>query len=126
MNIIFKKDFIKIRPNWLKNTDTNYSMEIDMYNEELNIACEYNGLQHYKFSSLFHKKYEDFLLQQKRDIIKYETINKRGTQLIIIPYNIKKINLLDYIINECNNKNINLDGYLTPDIYKHLHDKYCV
>ena len=122
--VIFEKDFVKIRPDWLKNPDTNANLEIDLFNEELNIACEYNGAQHYKFSSLFHKTYDDFLLQQKRDLFKYDIINKKDIMLIIVPYNIKKKNLLDYIIHECKNKRIDIDIYLSKIKYDNLFEKY--
>ena len=41
--------FSPIRPNFLVDPQTNYKLELDGYNEELNIAFEYNGIQHYKF-----------------------------------------------------------------------------
>ena len=49
---IFKQDFTKIRPPWLINEEGN-RLEIDMYNEELNLAVEYNGIQHYKYVDFF-------------------------------------------------------------------------
>lgn len=126
LNSVFNKTFISIRPDWLKNPETNTNMEIDMYNEELQIACEYNGLQHYKFSTLFHKTQEDFMKQQQRDKDKYAIINKLGINLIIIPYTIKKQNLLDFIVNECKNKIINMDKYLTKEIYNNIFNKHCI
>src|SRR5690606_5877566 len=44
----FGEPFIKIRPEWLVNPKTNYKLELDGYCEKLNIAFEYNGIQHYK------------------------------------------------------------------------------
>lgn len=44
---IFKKPFIKVRPNWFK-WETGFNLELDGYNEELALAFEYNGVFHYK------------------------------------------------------------------------------
>ncbi len=52
-------EFIKIRPDWLLNNRGN-RMEIDMYNKDLNLAIEYNGVQHYKFIRHFFKDESDF------------------------------------------------------------------
>ena len=37
---IFRKPFTKIRPDFLKNPETNRNLELDLYNEELKIAVE--------------------------------------------------------------------------------------
>ena len=75
-------NFIKIRPDWLDR------LELDGYNEELNIGFEYNGIQHYKYSpDFFHQKgIQQFHSQQKRDRKKYKLCDKLGVRLIIIPY----------------------------------------
>ena len=50
----FNKPFPTIRPDWLKYPKTNKNLELDMYNAELKLACEYDGVQHTKFVPLFH------------------------------------------------------------------------
>lgn len=40
-------EFKKCRPVWLKG-DKNKSLELDLYNDSLQLALEYNGIQHYK------------------------------------------------------------------------------
>ena len=45
LEFLFKKEFPKKRPTWLKY---KRNLELDYYNEELKIALEYNGPQHYK------------------------------------------------------------------------------
>ncbi|AYV75560.1 MAG: hypothetical protein Terrestrivirus2_68 [Terrestrivirus sp.] len=121
---IFNKKFISIRPNWLKN-ETNYNLEIDVYNEELNIACEYNGRQHYKYIQFFHKTKEEFTNQQARDKLKYKLINEKGIKLIIIPYTVKKNDIFDYIVGECNKLNIILpNSNNLNEIKEIIHDKY--
>ena len=43
------KKFNSVRPDFLKNPETNRNLELDMYCEEMNVAFEYNGCQHYHF-----------------------------------------------------------------------------
>ena len=54
---IFKRPFRKKRPSFLENKALNngLNLEIDCYNEELKLGCEYNGRQHYKFTPFFIK-----------------------------------------------------------------------
>lgn len=64
LNVLTKKKFEKIRPNWLLNSKGNI-MELDMYNDELKLGIEYNGIQHYKFTPIYHKTEEDFKKKSK-------------------------------------------------------------
>jgi hypothetical protein len=92
------ESFTKIRPKWLGG------LELDGYNEELNIAFEYNGKQHYKYCPFFHQgDPERFELQKQRDIKKYEICRIRGIKLIIIPYQYDYQNpteLKNFIVSE--------------------------
>ena len=45
---IYGKEFLCVRPDFLRNPETNRKLELDCYNEELKLAVEYNGIQHYK------------------------------------------------------------------------------
>ena len=74
------------RYQFLINPDTNYPLELDGYNKDLNLAFEYQGIQHYKFSDHFHKTKEIFKKDQERDIFKYKKCVELGITLIIIPY----------------------------------------
>jgi hypothetical protein len=87
---IFKKPFISIRPDFLKNTITGgNNLELDCYNSELKIAVEYNGIQHYKFSPFFHKNKDQFHNQKYRDDIKKRLCEENGILLIEVPYTVK-------------------------------------
>lgn len=44
---LFEKQFVKIKPDWLINKAGN-PIELDGYCEELKIAFEHNGKQHYE------------------------------------------------------------------------------
>jgi len=76
---VFKKPFPKSR-----SAISGY--EIDGYCEELKIAFEYHGRQHYTHIKHFHKTDYEFNKQIKRD----ETVRikclKKGIRLIEIPY----------------------------------------
>lgn len=76
----FKKPFPTIHPEWLKSED-GYVMELDMFNEELNLAIEYNGMYHYK--AIFGQDYLE--KTQKRDAYKKDICEKSGVKLIQIP-----------------------------------------
>ena len=78
---LLSEPFPTKRPNWLEG------LELDGYSEKLNIAFEYNGIQHYEFHKRFHNDDpEEFEKQKARDIKKYSICQKRGLRLIIIPY----------------------------------------
>lgn len=90
------KLFTKTRPEWLINNKTNYKLELDGYNEEINIAFECQGIQHYKLTKRFHKNKNDFKYQQYRDNIKKELCEKNGVKLICVPAIMVKINNVIY------------------------------
>lgn len=75
-----------IRPDFLRNPETGKNMEIDCYNEEYAIAVEYNGVQHYKFPSIFHKNEKEFINQVYRDRLKWKLCNENSVYLISVPY----------------------------------------
>ena len=105
---LFQKPFNKIRPDWLNNEVTGHNLEIDLWNEELKLAIEVQGQQHYKYIPFFHKNYETFLCQRYRDVIKKLLLERRQIKLIEIPYNVKPENVEHFIRVRCNELNIKL------------------
>ncbi len=97
---IFKLKFPKRNPEWLLNPLSEGRMHFDGYNKRLQLAFEFNGPQHYIYYPKYHKKYEDFIQQQERDIIKAELCKKHGIILIVIPHALKYDEFQDYIIGE--------------------------
>ena len=99
---IFNKPFNKARPNFLNNpvTGGNFNLELDCYNEELQIAVEYNGVQHYKYVPYFHKNNEAFLNQKYRDDMKRRMCNDQNIILIEVPYTVKLENIERFIKDE--------------------------
>lgn len=77
---IFLKPFPSVRPKWLG------WLELDGYNEELGIAFEYQGLQHYELC--YYNRYSEQELKniQERDAVKKITCQRKGILLICVPY----------------------------------------
>ena len=94
--------FPTVRPEFLKNIKTGSNLELDGYCEDLKLAFEYQGKQHYEYISFFHKKEEDFKKQQDRDLLKLELCNNNSIDVIIIPYTLdyQNENDLRYFIKE--------------------------
>jgi hypothetical protein len=83
----FNKKFPKCRPAFLRNPITNgHLMELDCFNEELSLACEYQGEQHYRYVPYFHKNKEAFYNQKYRDQLKKELCEKNNIYLIRVPF----------------------------------------
>lgn len=90
---LFNKPFLKTR----KALDTN--LELDGFNEELQLAFEYQGIQHYKYDSYFYKTIEEFEKRKNLDLLKVKKCIEKDVKLVIIPYNsyIDDKSLADYI-----------------------------
>lgn len=99
---LFKKPFSKERPDFLRNpvTGNAYNCELDCYNPELNLAVEYNGVQHYKYVPYFHRTKDAFYNQKYRDQWKKRTCNDYGVNLIEVPYTVKVKDIRQYLIRE--------------------------
>lgn len=93
---IFEKEFPKIRPDWLKNKEGN-NIELDGYNDELKLAVEYNGIQHYAFTPYFHKTDNALDKIQQHDKLKLEECIKNNVKLIVVPYTLSAYEIPKYI-----------------------------
>lgn len=100
----FQRPFAKARPHFLTNKITGKPLELDCYNDELRIACEYNGKQHYEFVKAFHNNRDSFRNQQYRDMMKQEMCLQHNITLITVPYNIPHEQIKDYLLNELKSK----------------------
>jgi len=72
--------FFRKRYEWLRYI-TN-PLELDIYLPNINLAFEYDGGQHDKFTPWFHKTKQDFLDQQDRDRFKDKRCEEEGVTLI--------------------------------------------
>jgi hypothetical protein len=80
--------FNKVRPDWLLNPDTNRCLELDGYCPELNLAIEYNGIQHYVWPNFLPMSLKEFWRQRERDQLKEEICIREHICLIRIPYTV--------------------------------------
>lgn len=95
------KPFNNVRPKWLINPVTQQPLELDCYNEELRIAVEYNGKQHYEYNKFMHQNSKDkFYNQQYRDLIKQDLCKKNNVLLITVPYNIPPDKIKGFLMKE--------------------------
>lgn len=94
---LLQKPFTKARPSWLKNIKTGYPMELDMYNEELKLAIEYNGPQHYQIIRPFTNTMEEVQELREKDILKSQLCRDHGVRLITIPYTVPRSKFAEYL-----------------------------
>ena len=64
-------------------------MEIDLYNNVLNLAIEVQGEQHSRYISHF-QTYEQWVAMKERDILKAAIPRKKKIRLVYVP-SIKKL-----------------------------------
>lgn len=102
MEQMYGVSFTSERPNWLVNPMTGAKLELDCYNENLKIAVEYNGIQHYKWPNFTNQTYEQYLNQIYRDNIKKKLCKQYGVRLIIVPYTVPHNQIPSFIMTQLN------------------------
>lgn len=106
MENIFKVPFVSIRPDFLKYPKTGKNLELDVFNQDLMLALEYDGVHHRKYTEFFHKSEQDFIEQQERDKYKEDKCKELGITLIRVPDTVKYENLEEYIKKELDKKEV--------------------
>jgi len=86
---VYKVVFPKVRPEWLVNSRGN-RMELDGYSKELELAFEYQGIQHYEYCHM-HRNLAEFEWQQQRDREKVVLCEQKGVRLIQVPWTTKDL-----------------------------------
>ncbi|PHO13338.1 hypothetical protein CPG38_03840 [Malaciobacter marinus] len=108
-NIFCTNQFIKQKPSFLQLSNNSY-LEYDAYCEELKIAAEYNGLQHYEYRKHYHKTNEEFLRQKENDKLKLKLSKENNIKVIAIKEEKNrgpnKENIIKQIEKECKKLNI--------------------
>jgi len=69
------------------NPKNNYILPFDFFLPEHNTLIEFDGIQHFRFSTKFYKTLDDFHHRQYLDQIKNEYAKNNQIKLIRIPYN---------------------------------------
>lgn len=103
---LFQSPFTSIRPDFLKYPKTGKNLELDGYNETHNVAFEYQGVQHRKFTPLFHASYQDFVDQLERDGYKKHRCEELGIQVIYVPDTVPYEQLEHFLIQEVKKMNL--------------------
>ena len=93
---IFDQHFVSARPVWLKNPLTGCVLQLDCYNEDLALAVQYNGAQHYE-GGHYGMTPADLEKQRGRDKSKVEICERRGVHLIVVPHTVDTSKVPEYI-----------------------------
>ncbi len=105
---IFGKPFPRMRPPWLRNT-TGYALELDGYCEQLGIAFEHQGGQHYRKVDLFSN--HSLRSIRARDARKRRVCRQRRVALIEIPELFNQLAVADlhsFILQACRQAGVRL------------------
>ena len=102
----FNKSFPSCRPDFLRNpvTGGKFNLELDCYNNDLKLAVEYNGAQHYKYIPYFHKNKEAFLNQKYRDDMKRRICKEHRIILIEVPNTVPLKNIELFLLKQLKSK----------------------
>ena len=65
----FNKPFPKSRPNFMFNSVTGENLELDMFNKELLLACEYDGKNIMNITHLCIKVLEISFIRKNTEIV---------------------------------------------------------
>jgi len=96
---LYQASFPRVRPKWLLSA-AGAPMELDAYNEQLALAMEYQGIQHYKPVLKFKLDSCRVAEVQERDRLKESICASRNVTLLQIPYTIAHDNLEEFIRKE--------------------------
>jgi hypothetical protein len=97
LEALFCRPFDRVRPSFLKNPETKRNLELDCYNEEIGLAVEYNGYQHYHWPNFTGQTREAFEQQLRRDRYKKTMCEKKGITFIAVPYTVEFDRIGSYI-----------------------------
>lgn len=109
-----------------KNRKMLDGLELDGYNNSLNLAFEYQGKQHTQLHTLFTKTQKDLDERIETDSFKIKKCKELGVNLIVIPTDesITDSRLLSYIVKELKRIGIevgsHMENFKFEDFYKNL------
>lgn len=76
---------LEVTWKWLIS-DKGQNLFVDIYIPKHKLCIEYQGQQHYFYPNRFHKTYNEFLDQRRRDKIKRELLKKHGFRYLAWRY----------------------------------------
>lgn len=125
---LYGKKFESVRPDWLRNPVTGKNLELDGFCSDVEtpkgvgLAFEYDGEQHSKYNTHFHRNGPDeFVYQVKKDSWKDMKCKERGVALIRIPHFVAYNDLKRYIVSELERQRIKIPimnrGVFTENMY---------
>ena len=94
---IYGVPFPSIWADFIRNPETGKNLQLDGYNADLKIGIEAQGKQHYVFPNRYHKTFDEFIKQVRRDEYKVDACDSHGVYLITVPYNVKPEHIEAYI-----------------------------
>jgi hypothetical protein len=94
----YGKTFTSARPAWLVDDITGERMELELFNEELGIACCYHDVSHYEFPSSGITDIKDFRALVYKDALKKKMCSENGVKLIVVPYTVKYEMIPNYVM----------------------------
>ena len=105
INFILKENNINFkRQYYFKDLKHKSKLKFDFAilndHNQLLYLIEFNGEQHYKFNTYFHKSAKDFLYQQFKDQLKKDYCLKNNIPLYIIKYNENISEQMDIILKK--------------------------
>ena len=101
----FHKPFHSCRPTFLLNPVTGRKLELDCFEESLQLAVEYNGVQHYRYVPHFHKNnLQSFQTMKYRDVMKRRLCRENGILLIEVKHTIRFDDIEEFILQEYRKK----------------------
>lgn len=123
------KEAPKVRPGWLVNSRNN-KMELDCYCEELGLALEYQGEQHFRVVDVFKGNEDRLAIRKEDDKLKEKLCKENDVFLIKVPqfylkfeeYNNEELHpedIIDFILDASEKwrKENNVEMKIDIDIY---------
>ena len=111
--MIFRQPFPSKRPDFLRNpvTGGNRNLELDCFNENIRLAVEYNGKQHYEYIPYFHRTKDAFYNQVYRDEMKRRACSDNGITLITVPYTVPVSEIEKFLVQQLDSLGYNVTNW---------------
>lgn len=96
---MFGRAFPKAKPTWLKGAKGR-TMELDGYCEELAIAFEYHGIQHYEAVDFFHRGEKSLEKRRHDDAHKERICSEHDVYLFVVPHTVPMADVPNFVFRK--------------------------